>query len=374
MRILMAMEWNPYSIGGVQRHVRELSETFLKKGHEVVVIFKGCSNSREALCCLQHVPIDPILPFNLVVLPPDIRSLKSVISKFSPDIVHVHHAFAPTSILTIHISNKLGFPVILTNHTYIGGFTSPIFSVFPSKLLFFLRSILSRADHIISVSRSAHLFIKNIVGSNFNGSIIPNGVNVERFSFSPYFPENPILLFVGRLVYRKGVHILLKAFSNVVKRFPNAKLLIVGDGYLSLPLQLMAKKILPNDNFTFLGQVSDEELTRIYQSVSLVIVPSIMSESFGMVALEAMASGRPVVASSVGGLSEIVIDGVTGFLVDPADPVMLSNRISTLLEDYSLLKRMGFNARRLVEEKYSWNIIYNMVLKVYRDVLNLHRC
>jgi glycosyltransferase involved in cell wall biosynthesis len=120
-----------------------------------------------------------------------------------------------------------------------------------------------------------------------------------------------------------------------------------------------------------LGVVSERDKVELYRRAKIVVVPSIFNESFGIVALEAMASGRPVIASRVGGLEDVVVNGETGILVEPGSEEQLAEAIETLLGDEGYRRRLGANARRLVEEKYSWDAIIDRIIYVYNYTVTL---
>ena len=149
--------------------------------------------------------------------------------------------------------------------------------------------------------------------------------------------------------------------------------MIVGDGYMRVPLQFLVKQLRLRRNVSFLGCISEDMLVEKYRSSNLVVVPSISSESIGIVVLEAMASGKPVIASSVGGLKEIVSDGSTGLLVEPSDPIDLADKIILLLSDRSLREQLSRNARKLVVDNYSCNVICDRILDVYNTAIRERR-
>ena len=370
LRVLMVLEWHPLTLGGVQRHVRELSEFLVKMGFEVAILTKlGKSVECDDRLNLPVIKVDPIVPFQHLIFPPNVNELKRVIRDFSPDVVHVHHAFTLTSLLTLRVAEKLGVPRVLTNHSAAGSSPNSMLTLMSCRGLILLRHFISKANRIISVSRCAAFFIENLLGNGVESLVIPNGVDVSRFHPPELEPSDNVVLYVGRLVHRKGVHVLIKAFSKVVREVPDARLLIVGEGYMLPFLKLMTWQLGLEGKVEFLGRVSEEKLPGIYRSSRVVVVPSLYRESFGMVALEAMASGRPVVASMVGGLPEVVRDGLSGYLVPPGSEDLLAERIIQLLSDGDLAKRMGMFGRRVTVNEYSWGKIASHVANVYREVV-----
>jgi len=370
MRVLMVTEWHPLTTGGVQRHVRELSEHLMNMGFDVMILTKtnnGVMNMRQLN--LPVVEVDAITPFQGVLIPPNLNKVKRVIRDYSPDIVHVHHAFTPTPLLTLYVAEKLGTPRVLTNHSAAGSSPDSMLTSVSCRGLMFLRYFISKADRIISVSKCAAFFIERLLGNYVESLVIPNGVDVHRFHPPREEPIEPTILFVGRLVHRKGVHVLIKAFSEVIDEVPDAKLLIVGEGYMKPFLQLITRQLNLEESVKFLGRISEDKLPDIYRRSRIVVVPSLYRESFGMVAIETMASGRPVIATRVGGLPEVVEDGRSGFIVPPGNHRILAEKIIQLLSDQKLARRMGMYGREVAVNRYSWHKITRRVVEVYHEII-----
>ena len=177
------------------------------------------------------------------------------------------------------------------------------------------------------------LAAREIIGAGV--TVIPNGVDLDQFHPSDT-PTSPYqILFVGRLVPSKGVDVVIRAFGAVLRRLPEARLMIAGDGDQRLYLERLARFLGLRQRVSFLGWKSPAELARLYRASAVTSVPSLY-EPFGLVALEAMACGRPVVVSRVGGLAEIVEDGVSGYTVEAGDHLDLATRLATVLSDRTL--------------------------------------
>lgn len=366
MKVLMVTEWHPLTIGGVQKHVYELSKHLIERGFDVQILTKM---SKKTLNTHQTTPpiieVDSITPFQNILTPPNLSKIKEAITQYSPDVIHVHHAFTPTPLLTLYIAEKMGMPKILTNHSAAGNSTNSILTLMSCKGLMFLRYFIAKADRVISVSKCAATFIENLLGNDVESIIIPNGVNVHRFHPPKNEVDTSLVLFVGRLVHRKGVHVLIKAFSRVVEEEAEAKLLIAGEGYMKPFLQMRVKQLKLEGKIKFLGKISEEKLANVYRSSRIVVIPSLYRESFGMVALEAMASGRPIIATRVGGLPEIIQDGKNGFLTPPGDHEKLAEKIVQLLSNPKMANEMGFLGRKIAVENYSWDTVAEQIVNVY---------
>lgn len=199
--------------------------------------------------------------------------------------------------------------------------------------------------------------------------VVPNGVSRAHFMPSPGWPvADPYVLFVGRLVPQKGVDQLLRAFSVVLRRCPDSRLVVVGDGELALYLKRVARHLGVSQHVSFVQWKSGPELLHYYQQAQVVVVPS-NYEPFGLVALEAMACGRPVVASAVGGLQEIIEDGMQGYLVPPGDYLAMAQRLANLLLNPALRQQMGKTG---IEQaaSYGWENTAQRTLQIYRQLVS----
>lgn len=241
----------------------------------------------------------------------------------------------------------------------------PLTSIFfkilsiPSKLI--QSSLFKKADKIVSNSLD---LVKYGFVANFYKKYpdkfceVHYGIDTKKFKiYDLKFKNNSLktILFVGgidKAHYFKGIDILLKAVSKM--QFSNYKLLIVGDGDLRQQYEKQAKQLNINNKVFFLGKIPNEKLPEIYQQADLFVLPSIKNESFGIVLLEAMACGVPVIASNLFGVRTVFQNNIQGLLVEPGNVNDLKNKIDQLLSNNKQLEQMGLAARKLVNEKYSW--------------------
>ena len=364
MRVVLASQWFPPDVGGVSSHVRDLAYALARRGHEVLVLTRrGRRHGDLRVEGLSRVEYASI-PLSMAGR----GRIASLLTLFKPDVVHVHHAFTPIPLTVAAAAAALGYPTVLTNHSsYLDEWDLARIALGRAALP--VRAVLSMVDEIIAVSHSAARFIAAFLPPSRRVRVIPNGVDSERFkpcgpaplrdSISAEF----VVLFVGRLVYRKGLTVLLKALSML--KDLNLTLVIVGEGPLRPGAEALARRLSVDDKVMFLGGIGERELPGIYRSADVVAVPSLYGEAFGIVALEAMATGRPVVASRVGGLSEVVIEGETGVLVPPGDPVALAGALRALYEDGELRAQMGRRGRARILELYDWRVVIRRLEEVY---------
>jgi 1,4-alpha-glucan branching enzyme len=208
--------------------------------------------------------------------------------------------------------------------------------------------------------------------------IVPNGVDPKKFKPTSSLEKikhkigvnnKPCVLFVGNLVPRKGLNFLVEAAKYVIKENGEVKFIVAGEGPLKNNLIWYAKTQRVLGNFIFLGNVSENMLPALYNCAEIVVLPSIQ-EGQGITLLEAQATAKPVIAFNVGGVSEIVQDKKTGFLIKP-DSYELAEAILNLLSDRNLREKMGKSGRNFVRHNYSWNLCAKKMLQVYHEALEL---
>jgi glycogen synthase len=209
-------------------------------------------------------------------------------------------------------------------------------------------------------------------------SMVPNGVtphiyqNLEKqdlrdFRLKFALPQEKIVLYVGRLVYEKGIHILINAVPKVLSKV-DAKFVIVGSGYMQEQLSNIVKSMGLEHKVLFTGFVDEENLQKLQKVADVSVVPSLF-EPFGIVALEAMAAKSPVVVSDTGGLSEIVQHDVTGVKVYPNNTDSLAWGIAKILQDNNFSRTIRENAYKVILEKYDWDKIAQQTRHMYESVL-----
>lgn len=197
--------------------------------------------------------------------------------------------------------------------------------------------------------------------------VIHNGVAVEPVT--RVLGSKPVAVFAGRLVPEKGVDVLLQAFAIVICGLPEARLMIAGDGPERDKLIELTEKLGITRNVTFLGHLDKGELERRFAQAWVQVVPSRWAEPFGLVAVEAMMRGTAVVASSMGGLREIVQDGETGFLVPPNDPRTLAEKLVTVLSDRTKAESMGWSGREVAETRFSLARQCDQFVSLYQQMV-----
>jgi len=297
-------------------------------------------------------------------------AIKDALRKENFDIIHLHEPFMPmlcSAVLRFSNTANVG-----TFHACQGkpgyNWARPISS-------WMIRRRLHKLDGRIAVSKAAMEYANKYVPGYYE--IIPNGIDLGHFSpdVSPIeeFCDGKLnILFVGRLEKRKGLNYLVEAYKQVKQEIPNCRLIVVGPGtILRRKYERQVRKNSLKD-VTFAGYVAAEELPRYYKTADIFCSPATGHESFGIVLLEAMAVGKPIVASDIEGYASVMAHGVEGLLVPPKDKEKLAQVLISLLTDESLRQQMGTKGR-LKAAEHGWERIAQRVLDYYVEVLNKTR-
>lgn len=306
-----------------------------------------------------------------------IRNLSALFCSKSPDIVHVQY-MAP-GLLPIIAAKFARVPVVLATAHYPGtphGFVAHLFL----GLGAFLTDCFTCVSEAAEKSWFGNSFLLNPANSRRDARkhlTIPNAVDIEAIDkalaektpnvleIQKRLSGKTVIGTVARLSHEKGVDVLLKAFAVVQKTVPDAQLLIVGDGQQKNYLQNLASELGIEHACTWLGRLPWSEAMGSMGLMDIVVVPS-RFEGFGLTAIEAMACKKPVVASRVDGLAEVIEDGENGFLVKSEDVDGFAEKIVDLLRDEERRRKMGMMARKHVEEKYSYPLFRERIKALYR--------
>jgi phosphatidylinositol alpha-mannosyltransferase len=365
---------SPYDFahpGGVTLHISYLERYFTRMGHDVKVIAPASRAVPDFGD--RFIPIGrprPIPSSGSIArctislwLAPKIRE---VLEREKFDVIHLHEPLMPmlcTSILRLSNTANIG--------TFHASYGKPGYNFARPIGKWILRRWFRKLDGKIAVSKPAVEYAH----TNFPGyyNIIPNGVDLEHFSpdVAPIekFKDGKLnILFVSRLEKRKGLNYLLQAFKQVKGEIPDCRLIIVGPG---TRLRRRYERYVAKNGLKdviFVGLVAYDELPRYYKTADVFCAPAIASESFGIILLEAMAMGKPIVASNISGYANVVSHGVDGLLVPPADKDKLAKALISLLGDESLRREMGAKGRAKALE-HSWERISQMIFDYYVRIL-----
>ena len=307
-----------------------------------------------------------------------VLSLKRKIMKINPDIVNIYGPSpAAYHLAAASIWNKC--PVVLTM-VGIGAKAKDIMYVEKEVVSVIIRLINTQTVKYVSYKTPNIILesssIKNLISGNTANSqiyIIPNGVEFEKIQEiqSSNLNEEPDIFLVAGLIYIKGIDVLIKSIPIVNKSVDDLRVYIAGSGPQENRLKTLIKRLGLEEHVKFLGFISENEKFQYYKTCKISVIPS-RWDCQPTTLLEAMASGKPVVASRVGGIPDTVDDGKTGFLFESENVEDLANKIIKLLNDEQLIEEMG-NASKEKSKEYDWRRIAEKTVEAYRDIIsNFH--
>lgn len=386
--MMLSWEFPPRIIGGISPHVYYLSKSLARNGIKVYVVtcdFPGAPQ-HEVVDGVEIFRIDsyknPSPDFATWVFLMNVNMQKEAAALVNSldgkvDVFHAHDwLVANAGIGLKHVFRK---PLLATMHSTEIGRRNGIHFDYERMIHETEAWLTYEAWRVICCSDYMVSHVKWAFGLPADKLVmVPNGVDAEayakignddlsRFRSKFALPEEKIVLFVGRLVHEKGVHVLVNAVSRVLEKV-NAKFIIVGNGYMKEQLSNIVKNMGFAHKVMFTGFVDDETLKKLQKCADVSVVPSLF-EPFGIVALEAMAAKSPVVVSDTGGLSEIVEHDVTGVKVYADNPESLAWGITKVLTDDSYANWLRNNAYKRIQEKYDWNKIAQQTKTIYNNVL-----
>jgi phosphatidyl-myo-inositol alpha-mannosyltransferase len=362
VRIALACPYAWDATGGVQVHVRQLAGRLIGRGHRVLVLAPATTTPAERHVVAVGRPVR--VPYNgsvapICPTPASAGRVRRALDDFRPEVIHAHEPLVPgTAMFASRFSRA---PVVATFHAYAE--RALLFSAAAPAL----RGVWRRLAVRIAVSEAAAAFVADRFPRD-GVRVIPNGAEVEAFAGADPapLPEGRPVLFVNRLDRRKGFPVMARAFAILSRRHPDALLVVAGDGK-----ERRAVRGLPTavrDRVIMLGSVPHDLLPPYHAASEVFCAPATGRESFGIVLVEAMAAGLPVVGSDIPGYREVVRHEVEGILVPPSDPRRLAAAVSRLLDQPELGRRMG-EAGRARAARYSWDQVAREVEAVYEEAL-----
>ncbi len=381
MKIALVSPYDFAYPGGVVNHIASLKRHLTRLGQEVKVIaptskyIPGMGDWFIPMGVPRPIPANGSIV--RITFSMNLSSrVKAVLEQENFDIVHLHEPLMPTLCTTVlRLSESVNIGTFHANYNppkYAPGGPLDGYNFGRPVTTMFLKKWVQNLDGRIAVSNPAMDFVSKHFPGEY--AIIPNGVELEHFT--PDVP--PIdelrdgkvnILFVGRLEKRKGFKYLLEAYKLVKQEVNNSRLIVVGPGTMlrsRYENQIIDEGI---KDVVFAGFVPTDELPRYYNTADIFCAPATQCESFGIVLLEAMAIGKPIVASDMEGYASILTHGTEGFLVPPKDEDTLAAALLSLIKDKHLRQQMGERGR-LKAEGYSWENIAQRILGYYVKVLD----
>jgi phosphatidyl-myo-inositol alpha-mannosyltransferase len=365
MRIVQVCPYAWDAPGGVQVHVRQLSEHLRGRGHDVLILAPGLRPMEED--GVRIVGRAFRIPYQGTVAPicftpGSIARVGRELRAFQPDVVHAHEPLSPSTGMFATLRSSA--PVVGTFHAFtersrLVELASPL-----------LRIVWRRLAARVAVSKAAASFMDAKFGGGDSTRIVPNGVDVELFAHADpaQLPAGRRVLWVGRLDRQKGFPVAVRAFADLAAKFPDVHLVVVGDGAKRGAVAELSPDV--RERVVMLGAVQHERLPAYHAACDVFVAPALGQESFGIVLVEAMAAGLPVVASRIPGFDEVVRDGTDGILVPPNDPRALADAAERVLTDPALAGRLA-EAGRARAAEFSWDRVADRLETVYRQVASV---
>jgi glycosyltransferase involved in cell wall biosynthesis len=382
---MLSWEFPPRIIGGISNHVYYLSKSLASQNISVQVVTCDFPKApaEENIDGVQvsrvesgGVPQASFLPWIYHLNSQMIKRANELLQAEKYDLIHAHDWLVGRAALNLKAEHNL--PLVTTIHATEMGRGGIVDNDYRKKVHDTEQRLVENSERVICCSNYMINHLQHVLGVPGDRiDIIPNGVDISRFNTdtiprSEYeinqSADKKTILFVGRLVKEKGLFTLLRALQELQEAGKPAQLVIVGDGPMREEFTREAVNRGFNGNVRFTGFIDEPTLISTYKSSDVVALPSLY-EPFGIVALEAMASKTPIVASDVGGLSEIVEDGVTGLKFPPGDSQQLAQALLRVLEDPFLAGYLKENAFQMIKMRYGWDQVAEKTLTVYEIAL-----
>lgn len=382
-RVCLVTHYFPPHKGGIEQVSFEQSKRLTEIGYHIDVLtskFDARNTNPIKGIKIHHYPSMNVakrfgVPYPIISFEA-YKMFTEIVSKC--DLVHAHGHVYMSSYLAGIVAKKLKKPFIVTQHNTFIDYRSFLNIVEQVNDLVIGKSVLRNADRITTVSKETMKYVLRLGADRTKTQVIYNGVDINNFR--PLnknesrtrlgLPQNrKIVLSVRRLVYKNGLDTLVESVPMVAKKHPDVLFVVAGKGPSRKLIEHRIKELGVSENITLAGFVPDELLPVYYNAADYFMLPSASGEGLPLVLLEAMACRLPVIATAVGGTPEIIKHMKNGVLVPPINPEAIADATSKLLSETKLGKIMGEEARRNVEEKYTWKENVRQLQAIYKEFI-----
>lgn len=382
MKILMVNDYKD-TIGGTETYMHTIISQLEKLGHEVTLFTSDITSEEYFSVGYNKTFLSYLLRiFNFSYF----WKFRKVMSSFHPDIIHIHNIYNEISpsillflnhkaiIMTVHGSQMISPVSLQTDRTgkpcketicegclNCIGWKGAMYEAIK-------RSVYKRLLKKIKLYIAPSNYVKGILEQKKYLPVIRIYNGIHLFPYEKLINSENIL-YVGRLTTEKGIMVLIKAFAKVIKKIPDATLMIVGKGYLKESLEKKVLDLQLAKNISFAEAVNSDSMKIFYTDATIVVIPSIYPDNLPTVGLEAFSVGRTIIGSKIGGIPEIIKHNITGVIVDPGNVNQLATGILMLLSDKKVLEKMSRNARKYAEDTFDIKKHVITLYKVYTSYL-----
>lgn len=354
--------------GGPAMHRAKLISYISQMGEiELHIVTFGGANEEVKANDLNFHVIKKVDTFNIpFFIPIALRTIKRIINGIKPDIVHALGTFYPWATLATFVRNE--YPVVMTQYGIVTEelkYTPNSFSFSTLFSILHEKYVINKVTNIIVPASSLNDFINKTTSNIY---VIPHGIEFEKIQkIQSHNIEKHDIFLIAELRKIKGIDILIKVIPVVIESIPDLSVYLAGYGYQKNELENLVKKLKLEKHVKFLGFISEKNKYQYYKSSKIIVIPS-RWDVLPITLYEAMASGKPVVASNVGGIPDAIDDGKTGFLFESENEVDLAEKIVKLLKDKKLRDEMGKSAKEKAKQ-FEWSKIAEKTVEVYKEVI-----
>lgn len=348
--------WTPKfwpDIGGIQILAKKALPVLKDRGHEILVITSRVGSERPDKDIYREIPIrrfrfwESLQKRNLPEMIEITEQVTEIVKSFRPGLIHIDFS-GYTAYFQQKVAKSCAYPIVISVH---GDLTS--LKTGPDTIF---QNLFQSANWVTTVSSFVLEKTRQLVPDISNRSSTIYGFsNIPKMEPNALDIEKPCIVGVGRLAEEKGFDLLIESIPLVSNQFPNLKVKIIGNGPERLRLERLVENLDLKDKIEFTGMIDNEDIHTYINSATICVIPSRIQEAFPVVAIEAALMAKPVVASNVGGLPEIILDGSTGRLVENERPDLLASAITDMLMDPKHIIEMGIEARARAEKRFNLN-------------------